>query len=118
MGERERNKSVPLYYWIKTYKGINNVKDDSKLKHQLTGNSIADQVLRKFVKINKVNPNQFSRVMKKAIERYRTANQHLYSEYKYFKDTHGKFVDYDDYDKGIMVLAKNEYDKEEVRVQR
>ena len=113
-----RNESIPLYYWIKSFGGINHVSQRGRTIGRVIGWHFADDVLKRLVKIKKLTPNNFAKVSKKAVHKFNTAWQHMPHDYIYFKDTNGKFVDYDDYDKGIMVIIINEYDNEEVRVQR
>ena len=119
METRERNKHIPLYYWIQCYDSINNLNEDLRAKHHIIGWHFLDEVLKKFVKIYKPLPKDFANVIYKAIDRYRTQYQHIPLEYRFFKDTKGKPISYP-YDriKRRMVVIKNKkYDYEEVRVQ-
>ena len=114
---RTRSEHIPLYYWIQNYGSINNVKEDSFVRHRLIGWHFADDVLKRFVRLYKPTPSLFDDIIYKAVRKYGTQLQHMPIYYRWYKDSKGKPVPFP-YKRvrRPMIVFKNEYGIEEVRV--
>lgn len=80
----ERNEYVPLYLWIQDYESIQNIKPGLRAKYRRPGCQTVVDVMTKFFCIYKVPASDYSRVMKKALIKFRSNWQHLPPDWQYF----------------------------------
>ena len=115
-----RDTSIPLYYWIKTYGGINNVPSNARMQHKIPGYTFADEVLIKLVKIYKVKAGDFRNLQLRAMSKFRThwyVMPHYHTLLRNKKDEVVQAAAHA-FTKGHMIVIKNKSGREELRVGR
>jgi hypothetical protein len=71
--DRERNKEIPLYYWIREKGSINNVKSGMMLGYRPIGWHVAHEVLERYYKLKKIKPtkiNAYDKIVFDAANKY------------------------------------------------
>jgi len=76
-GRFSRWTAIPLYYWIKCHKSINNLNEETRLFHKPTGISIAEDVLMRFFRLYRkakirVGSAKLRSLIDRAMRRYNT----------------------------------------------
>ena len=91
MKHKTRDKSIPLYYWIKVYGGINNIPSYARMQHNIPGYIFADEVLIKMVKVYKIPAKDLRNKLLRAMSKFRTEWRYMPTYYHLLKNKKGCF---------------------------